>query len=239
MKRFYKTLFYGNLYYGLCTVALSIESNLQHSISLNSIRFYILAFLATSIFYSIIYYKTSTYFNADERTNWYRKNRSAIRLALIIATTMLAADILLIAVINRSVLLNLSAYHLVLLITVPLICLMYVYEILQVKKLRKIGWLKPFVIGFVWTGVVTILPVFFWQVQHPHNVFPLLQIKVMVWLQNFIFISALAVIFDIKDFYWDRKFQLNTYPATLGIAKTINWVVMPLTFLGLINLHCI
>jgi 4-hydroxybenzoate polyprenyltransferase len=131
LKRVARTIFYGNFFYGFCTVALSIESSLQHRVSLN-----------------------------------------------------------------------------------------------------------PFVIGFVWAGVVTIFPILFWQVQHPYDVFPSVEVKTLLWLQNFIFISALAVVFDIKDYYNDKRQNLKTYPATLGIKNTLRFIVTPLTILCLSLLIC-
>ena len=55
----------------------------------------------------------------------------------------------------------------------------------------------------------------------------------LYWLQNFLFISALAIVFDIKDHSADMRYGLKTYPALLGISKTLYMVVVPITLLSL------
>ncbi|HEX8333633.1 MAG TPA: hypothetical protein VF622_13515, partial [Segetibacter sp.] len=225
MNRFISAFFFGNIFYGVCTVALSIESNLQHKVSLNSYRFYILIFLATILYYGRIYYKSSVV-AIDERNKWYRLHRPTIRIALVILSIILIADAAYITYINRQFLLSMPMYYWSLLGIVPLVGLMYTFQVFPVKKLRRIGWLKPFIIGFVWAGVVTIFPILFWQIRHPDEVAPGLLTKILLWLQNFLFISTLAIIFDIKDQKSDKRLHLNTFPATYGITKTIRYSVI-------------
>jgi 4-hydroxybenzoate polyprenyltransferase len=113
--------------------------------------------------------------------------------------------------------------------------LMYTFRILPLK-LRRFGRLKPFVIGFVWAGVVTIFPVLFWQIRNPNEVAPGISTKALLWLQNFLFISSLAIVFDIKDFKSDKRLKLQTYPAKYGIKKTIHFAIVPLALLCLMIL---
>jgi len=110
--------------------------------------------------------------------------------------------------------------------------LMYTFQLQPLKTLRNVGWLKPFVIGFVWSGVVTIFPILFWQVQHPASTAPDILLKMLLWLQNFLFISTLAIVFDIKDYSSDKKHKLKTYPAVFGIRKSIRFVIIPFTILS-------
>jgi 4-hydroxybenzoate polyprenyltransferase len=239
LNNFIRLLFYGNLFYGICSVALSIESNLQHKVSLNSYRFYVLVFLATVIYYGRIYYKSSVA-NIDDRTKWYRANKPAIRKALIILSLILIADVFYIAYINRSFLLDMPLYYWLLLGIIPLLGVMYTSKIFPLRKLRRVGWLKPFIIGFVWAGVVTIFPVLFWEIRHPFEAAPGFVTKLLLWLQNFLFITSLAIIFDIKDQKADQRLNLDTYPAKFGIKNTIRYSVIPLAFLSftvLVTLH--
>lgn len=230
--KFIRLLFYGDIFYGLCAVALCIESNLQHGIDLNSFRFYILVFLATIFYYGRIYYKSSTAI-IDERSTWYQQHRPGIKKTLLLICAIIVADILWMTFINRQVLLRMNVYYWSLLFIIPVIGLMYTNKIFPTKKLRRVGWLKPFIIGFVWAGVVTIFPVLFWQIKHPAEHGPDLLLKTLLWLHNFLFISMLAVIFDLKDFEIDKKHYLNTYPATYGITNTIKYAIIPLSVLSL------
>jgi 4-hydroxybenzoate polyprenyltransferase len=151
------------------------------------------------------------------------------------------ADAAYITYINRAFLLRMPFYYWSLLGIVPLVGLMYTSHLFPLKKLRRIGWLKPFIIGFVWAGVVTIFPVLFWQIRHPDETAPALTTKVLLWLHNFLFISTLAIIFDFKDQKSDKRHHLNTFPATYGIKKTLRYSVIPLTvcsFMTLVAFHC-
>jgi hypothetical protein len=50
----------------------------------------------------------------------------------------------------------------------PIVALTYTFNLLpfpEIKKLRRIGWLKPFIIGFVWSGIVSVYPIIFYQLQ--------------------------------------------------------------------------
>lgn len=228
MKKLIRIFFYGNIFYGFCTVALSIETNLQHGIYLNSLPFYVLIFLATIVFYSRIYYKSSAYINLDDRTAWYRQNRPAIRNALLVCSAIILLDILFITFRNYREVFGLTGFNLVLIAAIPLIGLMYSFQIFPRIKLRGVGWLKPFVIGFVWAGTVTVFPILFWHIRHPGTIAQTIIPTGLLWLQNFLYISALAVIFDIKDHRLDRELKLHTYPAKLGIRKTVSFVIIPL-----------
>jgi 4-hydroxybenzoate polyprenyltransferase len=152
----------------------------------------------------------------------------------------MVADVFYIAFVNRSFLFRMPFYYWLLLAIIPLLGVMYTFQIFPIKKLRRVGWLKPFIIGFVWAGVVTIFPVLFWEIRHPDEVAPGFVTKLLIWLQNFLFITSLAIIFDIKDRKTDQRLHLNTYPARFGIETTIRYSVIPLailSFSSLIILH--
>lgn len=235
MLKFIKTLFYGNVFYGLCTVALSIESNLQHSISLNSFRFYLLVFLSTIVYYGRIYYKSSAVV-IDDRSSWYKPRRPLIGKTLILLTSIIVVDIIWLVWLNIPVLLNMNLYHWSLFAVVPVLGLMYTFQVLPVKNLRRIGWVKPFIIGFVWAGVVTIFPVLFWQIRNPNEPAPALLLKILIWVQNFLFISVLAIVFDIKDYKMDVRHRLNTYPVRYGVKNTVQYIILPLAVLSFATL---
>lgn len=233
MKNLTRIFFYGNIFYGLCTVALCIETNLRLGIALNNIRFYILIFLATIVYYSRIYYRSSKHINPDDRSNWYRENRAAIKAALIICGIVITAILLLILYKKRNSLGLLDASNLLLLLLFPLFGVMYSFRIFRVRKLRHFGWLKPFIIGLVWSGVVTVFPLVLWQLNYGQKLKQTVLPTGFLWLQNFLFISILAIVFDIKDCNSDRKLRLNTYPALWGINNTICYFIVPLTLLCL------
>jgi hypothetical protein len=57
-------------------------------------------------------------------------------------------------------------------------------------SLRNRGWLKPFVIGFVWAGPVTIYPVLFSSIQDG-SLCPWF-ISFLLFIKNFMYITMLV-----------------------------------------------
>jgi len=107
-------------------------------------------------------------------------------------------------------------------------------SILQVKKIRQTGWVKPFIIGLTWSGWVTVYPIVVWQLQQgdagQSAIFP----PFLLWLQNFLFFSIIAIVFDVKDFRTDTKHQLKTYPVLLGVHNTFRYIIGPATIINIV-----
>ena len=100
--------------------------------------------------------------------------------------------------------------------------------------LRNIGWLKPFLVAFTWAGIVTIIPVLFYNFLHK---LPFDYNWVSFWLftKNFVFISVLCILFDIKDYASDHRHGLITLTGRLGLRNTIFRVLLPVVLLGFIS----
>ena len=99
-------------------------------------------------------------------------------------------------------------------------------------NLRKIGWLKPFVIGFTWAGFVTVFPVIFYSIEHGIDFVPEFK-NVTLFVKNFMFVSVLCILFDIKDYATDANRQLKTFVVKTGLRKTIFYIIIPLSAIGL------
>jgi 4-hydroxybenzoate polyprenyltransferase len=56
----------------------------------------------------------------------------------------------------------------------------------------------------------------------------------ILFISNALYISLLAVLFDIKDFESDANKQMKTLVVRMGLTKTINWIVLPMSALILI-----
>lgn len=229
-------IFYGNLFYGLCAVALCLETNFQHHIPPNGPHFYLLVFTSTVVYYSRIYYKSISSLSTNKRTIWYRENQRVIKASLLVALLFIAVDSTYLLFKLRNAVLTLHMIQWALMIVFPLIAFLYTFKVIPfagLKQLRGIGWMKPFFIGFAWSGLVTVYPVFFRQMQSGTASGQLILPSGLFWLQNFLFISALAVMFDIKDHISDSRLHLKTYPAMLGVRKTISLVIIPLVLVSL------
>lgn len=99
-------------------------------------------------------------------------------------------------------------------------------------NLRKVGWLKPFIIGFVWAGLVTIYPVMYHNIEHGLHYIPTF-IGGLLFLKNFMFVTVLCIMFDIKDYAADSNAHLQTFVVKVGLRKTIFYILIPLCILGL------
>lgn len=232
-------LFFGNYFYGLCAVALSIETQRQLHVQLNEPWYFLFIFLATIVYYTKAYTKTDTSPHAkNERAAWYFKNQNRIRKTQILFSIVTAGLAVLFAIQNLTKLLHMFWYEYLLLFIFPIVALSYYgTEKAQIKniQLRTIGWLKPFIIGFTWAGITCIYPLLYVSVsksQHVPFSLPLL----LFFLQNFLFISALCIMFDIKDYAMDYNQKLKTFVVNIGLRKTLNYIIFPLNSVGLILL---
>jgi len=105
---------------------------------------------------------------------------------------------------------------------------------LRTGNLRNIGWLKPFIIGFTWAGAVGILPQLF-QTWEENQSYHFNLVSALLFLKNFMFISVLSIMFDIKDYAKDYNFELKTFVVKFGLRKTIYFILIPLLLLGWIS----
>ncbi len=235
-QKIFNTFFFGNFFAALCAVALCIETNVQHHLALNGIHFYTIIFLGTAYYYTFLYLKEIPNQELNERVTWYKNNRSTLikTQQFILAVLVLSIALFVYRYFDAFVNLNSIKYGQMLLF--PIIAFTYTFNILpfpEIKKLRRIGWLKPFIIGFVWSGVVSVYPIIFYQLQVGSNQ-PFFALP-SGWLlmKNFMFISTLCIMFDIKDFEHDIKEGIKTFAVQFGIQKTISFIIIPLILTGI------
>lgn len=240
LKKLIDIFFYSNLFAGLCAVFLCIETSVQHGLALNGIHFYSIIFFGTVYYYTYLYVNGVPVENLNERVVWYKIKLSVLKKTQNIILLFLLADAILFIgkYYNSFKLLSSNKYGLILIF--PIIALTYTFNILpfpNVKKLRRIGWLKPFVIGFVWSGFVSVYPIIFYQIQvGSHNAvfsFP----SGWLWLKNMMFISTLCIMFDLKDYKEDKEQGLKTFAVQFGIQNTIRFIIVPLILVGLFSFY--
>jgi 4-hydroxybenzoate polyprenyltransferase len=184
----------------------------------------------------MIYVRSVNAKNYNDRTVWYRNNLGTIKKTLTISTYLVISFLVFLFFKNFHTLLSLSAAQFLLLAAFPLVAAWYTFSprIFQIKKIRQVGWIKPFIVGLTWAGWVTVYPTVIGQVQHSEQLHEPVLPFVLLWLENFLFFSVNAIIFDIKDYRNDFKYQLKTYPVILGIKKTFSHIIIPVTILNFI-----
>lgn len=248
-------IFFGNYFYALCTVALSVEASMQQGIPLNTPAYYLLLVSGTIVYYSYAYLgqinlsgaisklgkpktaaNTNPYYN--RRTQWYIRNYLTITITQIFFTAVMIGAALYLCIIEFHEIFSLHWDEWAALLFVPFVALLYYgndyFPFIRIN-LRKSGWLKPFIIGFVWAGAVTIYPVMFykWQINEHYQI---TVESVWLFIKNWMFISVLCIMFDIKDYADDYNRHLKTFVVRVGLRKTIFSILLPLTAIGLISL---
>ena len=230
-------VFFGNYFYGLCAVALSIEASLQQQYPLNSLLYYTIVFCATVLYYTRAYITEGTVKTTNKRTLWYMQFKRWVFFSQILFTiiVMLGAGIFLQK--NWQHIRQLSWLHWTLIFIFPVTAALY-YGINSKKfgklNLRNSGWLKPFVIGFAWAGLVTVYPPLFYCIDYGLVYEPTL-VGFFLFIKNFMFITILCIMFDIKDYAVDYNRHLKTFVVKVGLRKTIFYIIIPLCIIGLVS----
>lgn len=252
-QKFIHFIFFGNYFYALCAVALSVEASVQQGIPLNTPTYYFLLASGTIVYYTYAYWGQVNFCGAwrkaalpkialnknqycNERTQWYVHHFLFITLTQLffIAVTLASALYLSIKVFHEIFSLHWIEW-LVLLIVPAVAALYYSNDYLPFIKinLRKSGWAKPFVIGFVWAAAVTVYPVMFYKWQMDKHYSPSVE-GVWFFIKNWMFITVLCIMFDIKDYADDYNQNLKTFVVRVGLRKTIFSILLPISAVGLI-----
>lgn len=232
MKKAVTAFFYGNYFVGFCAVALAIEASLQQELPIQHFLFYTILFLGTVYFYTYAYLSENNKIITNPRTQWYQKHNKWLQVQQKVTLTAILSILLVFAYSSFHSLSFFSLNTFLLVILFPIGGLLY-YGIITPKFiLRNNGWIKPFVIGFVWAGIVTVYPWLFDSVTRkitPH--YHLLNL--LLFIKNGMFISLLAIMFDIKDYAADHNKSLKTFVVRIGLRKTIFYIIIPLSVIGL------
>ena len=99
-------------------------------------------------------------------------------------------------------------------------------------NLRSYGIVKPFVIGSIWAGLGVFAPYLFLKLSGMQ--YASMAHVTILYISNALFISMLAVLFDIKDYETDANKQMKTLVVRMGQTKTINWLLIPISSLVLL-----
>ncbi|KQS31372.1 UbiA family prenyltransferase [Dyadobacter sp. Leaf189] len=238
IRRLTAFIFFANYFVGALAVALSLETIFQLDLPFNSIPYYILIFCATVFYYTIAYSTApSSSFSNNPRTEWYRTHYHFIRGSQIVLFTICTGLAVWFLVKDFSKLWHLPLLNWLVLMAVPLAALLY-YGLLPKSvisfNLRNTGWLKAFVIGFVWAGFVNIFPITMLKIEQGVSV---QEPIFMFWLfvKNWMFCTVNAIMFDMKDYADDANIQLKTFAVRFGLRKTILYVLVPLLLVGLVS----
>ncbi|MEO8254467.1 MAG: hypothetical protein ABI554_08770, partial [Flavobacterium sp.] len=230
-------LFFGNYFIGFLAVALSIEGTMQQKLPFNSLNYYLLLFLAPTIYYTYAYNKATTKpANVNPRSQWYYENKNFInksQAVLIVLCLLLGGRLL---YFNYNGILNLPILYWISIGTIVIAAILY-YGLLPKSflkfNLRNTGWFKAIIIGFVWACFANVLPLIMLKIETGATNHDAI-FWIWLFIKNFMFCTVNAIIFDIKDYPTDANKQLRTVVVNLGLRRTIFYIVLPLVTTGMI-----
>jgi len=237
MTRLIHFVFYGSYFYGCCAIALLWETNIQLDLQIQQPLLYICTFAITVLFYNYPYLHQQNLGSANPRVRWIAAHhRSFLIQQRLLAIIVFISFILLIYRHGQDMVLP-NASQFLLMIMPIILATSYYNGLLGIKNynLRKIGWLKPFVIGLVWTGLVFVYPILFVDLISRPGEISVNLFMVLLFVKSVMFISILAILFDIKDVHADRVQKMDTLIVRLGLKNTLFHLVLPLTLLGLLT----
>ncbi|MFD2785885.1 UbiA prenyltransferase family protein [Hymenobacter rubripertinctus] len=171
-----------------------------------------LIFAATLFLYnldSVLPYKHHQLPGTTRRKQWIRGHRSQL---LVLAAVAGAGAAYLFLTDARLVRLLLFLGHL------GVVSVLYSMPLLRLRgrwwALRDAPLLKVFLIAYVWAAVTVWLPALYLgrALAAP--------VVVVLFARRFLFILALALVFDIRDYTKDRLTGTRTFPGVLGIRAT-------------------
>jgi len=227
-----KSILFSNIFYGICAIALCIETSYQQEILILHPLFYCIIFSTTILYYTYAYINENNEpsMHANERSIWYFEKRKIFPftqtflfiLIIISFATLLKKKIIYFTFIDVK--------SWILLVVLLLLAVFYYGNSITGKgfySLRKFGLFKPFLIGLIWAGTVSVIPVFFYDLTHKTN-YVFQPTTLFLATKNWLYISVLCILFDLKDYATDHNVQLKTFIVRFGLRKTLFSVVLPM-----------
>jgi len=214
----FKAILYSSLFIAFCGYALTIETYLLAGVPVSQAMAWFV-FMATLFTYNVSSVQAELarflYGTSSSGSSWVLRNR--VPLSVLGMLGLLAA-VYIYFYFHLKVNFWFVSHLAVISVgyTVPIL-----YRASTAKPLRKVPLLKVFLIAYVWAAVTIF--------------FPLLDAGLEVWneqalllfLRRFLFILALALLFDIRDFTYDRTTRILTIPGLIGVNKT-KWLSLGL-----------
>jgi hypothetical protein len=223
--------FYGNYFYGVCAVGLSVEATLQQELPLAPIPYYLAVFALSTWYYTLPYLQSSVY--EDPRTRWYMQHRKWVNISQVILLAYFGLYALFFIAHYGQQILKMSTEQWLLALAVPFIGVLYYgVHFDEQYNLRRFGILKPFFIGFCWAGLTTLYPALWYRITQGQAE-GLDPVGYRLFGKNLMFVALIGIMFDIKDYASDSKQRLYTFVVQTGLRNTLYTILLPLSVIGL------
>jgi 4-hydroxybenzoate polyprenyltransferase len=227
----FTSFFFGNYFYAVCMVALCLCSFAQLGHRQIPVLFVVLAAAATVYYYNHSYLLESNDSAPNQRNIWVREHAGQIKKIqyLLLAFIIGGGSYQLYTLVPGIQLLE--PYDILYCCLISLGAFLYYFDTKKYPwlNLRSYGILKPLVIGSIWAGVGVYAP--FLYLKLSDQAYKGMAHMPILFISNALYISIIAVLFDIKDFESDANKQMKTLVVRMGLTKTINWIVLPMSAL--------
>jgi 4-hydroxybenzoate polyprenyltransferase len=236
VSRLIRFIFFGNYFIGLLAIALTVEATFQLGVAFNSWPYYALIFSAPVVYYTYAYMGATRFSrSSNPRVAWFIKHQQFLRWSQWLLSAVSVILFLYLFAANFGAILTLPWYYWAVVIFVLLVAFLY-YGLLPAYffnlNLRNTGWLKPFIIGFIWACTANVLPLILLKIERGTD-FPTDILWLWLFVKNWMFCTVNAIMFDIKDYEIDANKELKTFVVQLGIQKTIFYILIPLLAIGM------
>ena len=198
-----------NIWVGFCVVALTVSSEiLLESTNLKISSFVFFATIFAYNFQRIVRLKKG---HNHACKNWLENNIKEICLLIFFAT-----------IASVYIFITLERCTQIAILFMAIICLFYPFGI------RRIPFAKIFIISFVWTVSTMLLLILENNIAISQNI---------IWqlVSRFLFVFAITIPFDIRDFKYDSK-NLITIPIFFGVIRSKIFAFFALFICVLISL---
>ncbi len=205
-KKLLEFILFSSIFIAACAVGFCIETNILLGLPLNNLSFYCFVFGATLLQYNLHYSTKKIAVKNSERLRWSLNNKKTHFLLLLIGGLL--------------ILFSLFSFHLkhfIILACLGAISFLYSFPFLPVGKKRRIkdyGLLKILTLSLLWTLVTVWFP----ASNRPED----LMLLIFVFVERFIFMFILCLMFDLRDIEIDLKERINTVPVMLGKKQSYN-----------------
>lgn len=208
-----RSIVYSNLFVSLCITLLAHQTYLLLKIPQEN-SFNVLALIFFSTFFTYNFQRIYRLQSVDLlgkligiRLGWMIRNRKKLVVAAILSILL-----------SAYFLTQLNVNVFILIIPLALFSVLYVLPVLPNKKaIRDLPFAKIFVISLVWSVVMVAIPV----VNHFGFQGLFQNSFLLLILEQFVFILAITLPFDVRDLRYDLESNIKTIPSFIGIKNTI------------------
>jgi hypothetical protein len=203
-----ETFVYGNVLVALCGLALSLSTYIILNLEYSEISIPALAL----IFFSCLFiYNLNVFFLGEfdlnvERERWKSENIKLVKILCLFCLLPISFYGSLLS--RESVFLLAHLFLLALLYIIPIKIKSKYYSF------RKIPLLKIFILTYVWSCATVLLPVFECGFYEWNKIS-------FLFMERFIFILAVSMPFDIRDYERDKEQAVLTIPGLVGKKNAV------------------